>query len=231
MVGLTDTRRAAALLITSLIARLPLAMFSISLLVHVHRLTGLFAVAGAASGVRDRSWPDLTAARPAGRPPWASTRADRLRHSLRNPARRGHPAAGKLPRPAPGRHLRHDRDREPAAGGVCASAATGDRQRSQCAQHRLHAGDYRARAHLHRRTAARARRRHQPLDPRVTARRRDHPARRHRRVRSTASLTSLARTLHTIGDTGPLLGIWGVGSPLGGIIATRTRARAHGVGP
>lgn len=50
MVGLTDNRRTAALLITSLIARLPLAMFSISLLVHVHRLTGSFTVAGAASG-------------------------------------------------------------------------------------------------------------------------------------------------------------------------------------
>jgi hypothetical protein len=36
--------------VTSLVARLPLAMFSISLLIHVHRVTGSFAVAGAASG-------------------------------------------------------------------------------------------------------------------------------------------------------------------------------------
>jgi MFS family permease len=50
MVGLTDTPRATALLVTSRVARLPLAMFSISLLVHVHRLAGSFAVAGAASG-------------------------------------------------------------------------------------------------------------------------------------------------------------------------------------
>src|ERR1039458_8545843 len=50
MAGMTDTRRATMLLVTSLVARLPLAMFSISLLVHVHRLTGSFAVAGAASG-------------------------------------------------------------------------------------------------------------------------------------------------------------------------------------
>lgn len=56
MVGLTDTRSGAALLVTSLVARLPLAMFSISLLIrislliHVHRVTGSFAVAGAASG-------------------------------------------------------------------------------------------------------------------------------------------------------------------------------------
>ena len=50
MVGLTDSPRATALLMTSLLARLPLAMFSISLLVHVHRLTDSFTVAGAASG-------------------------------------------------------------------------------------------------------------------------------------------------------------------------------------
>jgi len=50
MIGLNDTPRAKVLLVSSLIARLPLAMFSISLLVHVHQLTGSFAVAGAASG-------------------------------------------------------------------------------------------------------------------------------------------------------------------------------------
>jgi MFS family permease len=42
--------RVAVLLASSVLARLPLAMLSISLLVHVHRLTGSFAVAGLASG-------------------------------------------------------------------------------------------------------------------------------------------------------------------------------------
>lgn len=50
MRGLTDTRRATLVLASSLVARLPQAMFSIALLVHVHRLTGSFAIAGAASG-------------------------------------------------------------------------------------------------------------------------------------------------------------------------------------
>jgi hypothetical protein len=44
------------------------------------------------------------------------------------------------------------------------------------------------------------------------------------------AVAATASTLHAIGDTGPLLGIWGVGSLLGGIIATRTRASAHGAG-
>jgi MFS family permease len=41
---------ASALLITSIVARLPLAMFSIALLVHTQRMTGSFAVAGLVSG-------------------------------------------------------------------------------------------------------------------------------------------------------------------------------------
>jgi hypothetical protein len=44
------------------------------------------------------------------------------------------------------------------------------------------------------------------------------------------AVAATASALHAIGDTGPLLGIWGVGSLLGGIIATRTRASAHGAG-
>ena len=40
---------APALLATSIVARLPLAMFSIALLVHAQQLTGSFAVAGAVS--------------------------------------------------------------------------------------------------------------------------------------------------------------------------------------
>ena len=41
---------ARALLGSSILARLPLAMFSIALLVHAQQLTGSFAVAGAVSG-------------------------------------------------------------------------------------------------------------------------------------------------------------------------------------
>src|ERR1700758_2558784 len=41
---------APALLGSSILARLPLAMFSIALLVNAQRLTGSFAVAGAVSG-------------------------------------------------------------------------------------------------------------------------------------------------------------------------------------
>src|SRR5690349_21666454 len=46
----SDTSTARALLGASLVARLPLAMFSIALLVHVRQLTGSFAAAGAATG-------------------------------------------------------------------------------------------------------------------------------------------------------------------------------------
>ena len=48
--SITRHPRVAVLLASSVLARLPLAMLSISLLVHVHRLTGSFAVAGLASG-------------------------------------------------------------------------------------------------------------------------------------------------------------------------------------
>src|SRR5436190_8865756 len=41
---------ARALLASSILARLPLAMFGIALLVHVQRLTGSFSVAGLVSG-------------------------------------------------------------------------------------------------------------------------------------------------------------------------------------
>ena len=43
-------KRTAALLASSIVARLPQAMLGLALLVHVHRLTGSFAVAGVASG-------------------------------------------------------------------------------------------------------------------------------------------------------------------------------------
>jgi MFS family permease len=43
-------RIAAGLLASSIVARLPQAMLGLALLVHVHRLTGSFAVAGTASG-------------------------------------------------------------------------------------------------------------------------------------------------------------------------------------
>jgi MFS family permease len=49
--GMTRTlRRAGPLLGTSLLARLPLAMLGLGLLVHTHRVTGSFAAAGAVSG-------------------------------------------------------------------------------------------------------------------------------------------------------------------------------------
>lgn len=48
--SILSTPGAPALLGSSIIARLPLAMFSIALLVHAQRLTGSFAVAGAVSG-------------------------------------------------------------------------------------------------------------------------------------------------------------------------------------
>lgn len=41
------------------------------------------------------------------------------------------------------------------------------------------------------------------------------------------AVAASASALHAIGDTGPLLGIWGVGSLPGGIIATRSRASTH----
>ena len=44
------------------------------------------------------------------------------------------------------------------------------------------------------------------------------------------AVAATASALHAIGDTGPLLGIWAVGSLLGGIIATRIHASAYGVG-
>ena len=45
-----STPGAKALLGSSILARLPLAMFSLALLVHAQRLTGSFAVAGMVSG-------------------------------------------------------------------------------------------------------------------------------------------------------------------------------------
>lgn len=49
-VSILSAPGAATLLGTSILARLPLAMFSIALLVHAQRLTGSFAVAGIVSG-------------------------------------------------------------------------------------------------------------------------------------------------------------------------------------
>jgi hypothetical protein len=50
MPSTSDSSGARTLLAASLVARLPLAMFSIALLVHVRQLTGSFAAAGAATG-------------------------------------------------------------------------------------------------------------------------------------------------------------------------------------
>jgi hypothetical protein len=46
MAGLAENRRAAALVGLSVLARLPLALFSISLLIYAHQLTSSFALAG-----------------------------------------------------------------------------------------------------------------------------------------------------------------------------------------
>jgi MFS family permease len=48
--GILAAPGALALLASSIVARLPLAMFSLALLVNTERLTGSFAVAGLASG-------------------------------------------------------------------------------------------------------------------------------------------------------------------------------------
>jgi hypothetical protein len=48
--GAASQRRAAGLLASSILARLPQAMVGLALLVHVHRVTGSFAIAGVASG-------------------------------------------------------------------------------------------------------------------------------------------------------------------------------------
>src|SRR3954467_8842926 len=48
--GLTAAPGVPRLLGASIVARLPLAMFSIALLVHARHLTGSFAVAGAVTG-------------------------------------------------------------------------------------------------------------------------------------------------------------------------------------
>ncbi len=51
MHSIASSAAARRLFATSIIARLPLAMLSIGLVVHVQRLTGSFAAAGVVTGV------------------------------------------------------------------------------------------------------------------------------------------------------------------------------------
>jgi hypothetical protein len=262
------------LLITSLIARLPLAMFSISLLVHVHRLTGSFAVAGAASGAyvigRGLTSPLLgRAVDRHGQAPaligCATASAILLVAVALLPASVPAPLIVVLsgmigtvspPLAACVRALLPVIVTEPSAlssaytlettaleltfiagpplalilatslstrasllaGAIILLAATGAFATHPASRHwRGHGGTpARAAGALH------------------------SPA-----IRTVAlilgavgiifgavdvAVAATASTLHAIGDTGPLLGIWAVGSLLGGIIATRTRASAHEVG-
>ncbi len=50
MSAITSSRSARRMLVLSIVARLPLTMLSIALLVHAQHLTGSFAAAGAVSG-------------------------------------------------------------------------------------------------------------------------------------------------------------------------------------
>jgi predicted MFS family arabinose efflux permease len=44
---------------------------------------------------------------------------------------------------------------------------------------------------------------------------------------ATSAFAATATALHSVGDTGPLLGIWGLGSLLGGMIGARLHASSH----
>jgi hypothetical protein len=274
MAGMTDTRRATMLLVTSLVARLPLAMFSISLLVHVHRLTGSFAVAGAASGayvigrgltspllgrVVDRHGQTpvligcaaasaillvvvalLPASVPAPlvvvlsgmigtvSPPLAACvrallpvivtdlNALSAAYTLETTALELTFIAG--PPLALGLATSVSTRASLLAGAIILLAATSAFAGQPVSRH--------------------GRGRNKP--PVRSAGALNSPA-----IRTVAlilgavgiifgavdvAVAATASARHAIGDTGPLLGIWGVGSLLGGIIATHTHASAHGVG-
>ena len=82
MTAITSSRSARRMLVLSIVARLPLAMLSIALLVHAQHLTGSFAAAGAGQRrLRGRARRRRSAARPARRPPRADRRAARPRAS------------------------------------------------------------------------------------------------------------------------------------------------------
>lgn len=274
MGGLTDTRRATALLVTSLVARLPLAMFSISLLVHVHRLTGSFAVAGAASGAyvigRGLTSPLLgrlvdshgqtlvligcgaasailivaVALLPASVPAPLVVVLSGLIGTASPPlaacVRALLPVIIIDPDALSSAYTLETTALEltfiagpPLALGLATSLSTRASLLAGAIILLVATGAFAA----------------QPASRRWQG----HSGRSGRSagaLRSTAirilacllgavgiifgavdvAVAATASTLHAIADTGPLLGIWGVGSLLGGIIATRTRASAHGVG-
>src|ERR1019366_3203276 len=253
MAGMTDTRRATMLLVTSLVARLPLAMFSISLLVHVHRLTGSFAVAGAASGAyvigRGLTSPLLgrvvvVALLPASvpaplvvvlsgmigtvSPPLAACvrallpvivtdlNALSAAYTLETTALELTFIAG--PPLALGLATSVSTRASLLGGAIILLAATSAFAGQPVSRH--------------------GRGRNKP--PVRSAGALNSPA-----IRTVAlilgavgiifgavdvAVAATASARHAIGDTGPLLGIWGVGSLLGGIIATHTHASAHGGG-
>ena len=274
MVGLTDNRRTAALLITSLIARLPLAMFSISLLVHVHRLTGSFTVAGAASGAYvigrgltspllgrlvDRHGQTLVLIGCAAASAILLVAVTLVPASSPDPlvlALSGMIGTVSPPLAACVRALLPVIASEPSALSAAYTLETTALELTFIAGPPLALGlatGLSTRASLLTGAiillvatgafAAQPASRH--WHGRCTRSGRAASALRSPAIRTLAFLlgavgiifgavdvavAATASTLHAIGDAGPLLGIWGVGSLLGGIIATRSRASAHGAG-
>ena len=184
MSSLASAPGARRLLVISIVARLPLAMLSIGLLVHTEHLTGSFAAAGAVTRrLRGRARRRRAAARPARRPPRPAPRAARERRRGGRAAggRRG--AAGRRPARRPARARGRHRARHPARRRLPAHAAAGAPARRRRGPRRLRARRLRERADLDRRPAARARPRRAVVDRRRAGARRARAARRDRRVR------------------------------------------------
>jgi MFS family permease len=268
MAGLAANGRAVALVGLSVIARLPLAMFSISLLIYAHQLTGSFAVAGMASGAyiigRGVSSPVLgRLVDPHGQPPvlraCAATSAVLLTAVAALPA--GAPALlpvmlsctigiASPPLAACVRTLLPVIVSEPSALRNAYTLETTALELTFIAGPPLAlglAGGISSRAPLlagaiilmattalfAAQPAARQgrARRHTPI-PRAGAL--HHPALRTLLLILAAvgiifgavdvAVAATASSFHDIAATGPLLGIWGVGSLLGGILSTRTAA-------
>ena len=252
------------MLTLSIVARLPLAMFSIGLLVHAQHLTGSFAAAGlvtaayaVALGIGGPLLGRVVDRRGQTAVLLATALVVRARCSARSRCCRSGSrcrvlvalAAGHRVRDAAGRRLRAD-----------AAVATRARSRSRRRAVELTwvfgppLALGRGRAVLDRRGAGgRGRRaarrdaglRRAPGLARLAARRRTrgraaaslrtpgdaHARARHARGRRRSSARSRSaspRPRDTLGSTaaaGPLLGVWGVGSLLGGLLAARAAAR------
>ena len=271
MVGLIGTPRAATLLATSVVARLPLAMFSISLLIHVHRLTGSFAIAGAASGAyvigRGLTSPLLgrlvdqhgqtpvliscatgsalllvaVALLPASAPAALAVVLCGMIGTVSPPLaacmRALLPVIVTDPRALNAAYTLETTALEltfiagpPLALGLATSLSTRASLLAGAIILLIATGAFAAQP------AARHWQGDNGLSPRSAG------ALRSPAIRTLAlilgavgiifgavdvAVAATASTLHAIGDTGPLLGIWGLGSLLGGVIATRTRTSAH----